>query len=211
MDYTTYLTSEHLKPKLMAVVNGLTQPLNDLMSMNLDLNVNTASGYMLDIIGSWVGVSRRLQIPLDVLAQYDNTSRGWDSEYVWFSNVQQPSSSFTILSDNQFRQLIQVTIVKNYYDGTAITAYMAMEAFKNTVLLGFIDNGDMSVTVIVDNNTTDPVIKQLLTNGTLNFMPFGVKVKGYETNNVGLIFAWDIENNPLFAGWDGGRWGNTLT
>lgn len=208
MDYTTYLTSEHQQPKLQAVVTGLTQPLNDLQSLNLDLNVQTAQGYMLDIIGQWVGVSRKLQVPLDILAQFDNTSRGWNSNYVWFSNIAQPASTFTVLSDNQFRQLIQVTIMKNYYNGTSFNAYEAMRVFNDTVLLGFVDREDMSVDVVIDNNTTDPVIQLLLTNGTLNFMPFGVRVNSYTTNNIGSIFAWELDN-PEFQGWDTGYWANT--
>ena len=207
MDYTTYLTSEHQVPNFQSIITGLTTPLNDLQSLNIDLDVNTATGSLLDTIGAWVGVSRILTQPLDVQLLWDTSGRTWDSLYSWVAEGT-PISGITVLDDATYRNIIKFTIIKNHYDGTKQTALTAFSALSSSELIDFEDVGNMSINVILLGSILDTITISLITNGYLSFAPFGVNGGYLETSrDSSPMFAWG-NNSEYFGGWDTSSWAN---
>lgn len=207
MDYTTYLTSEHQVPNLQAIVTGLTQPLNDIQAIDIDLNVNTATGYFLNVIGAWVGVSRKLPTPLDAQLLWDTPNRNWDSLFSWVAEGT-PINGIVYLDDNTYRNLIKFTIAKNYYDGTKQGAINVLSNLYTTDIISIEDMGNMMMNVIVIGSLYDTITLALLENGYLNLAPFGVG-NGYleVSRDTNLMFSWD-NNTEYFGGWDTSSWAN---
>ncbi|HET8689328.1 MAG TPA: DUF2612 domain-containing protein [Methanosarcina sp.] len=205
MSYTSYLTSENQQPNFLAIVNNLTIPFTDIQGMNVDLNVNTATGAMLDIIGEWVGISRYLPVPIDIVLLWDNTSRTWDSGYIWANESTSPTG-LTRLDDTSYRFVIKFEILKNHYDGTKQTAYNILSTLLSTSSIVIEDTLSMSMNVIIAGATLDTITQALLTGGYLNFAPFGVRQQYIVTpSQSGLMFAWDNLTAP-FGGWDTAYW-----
>jgi hypothetical protein len=172
--YTDYITSEHQKPNLLAIVNGLTQPFDDIEQLSLDLNINTATGYMLDILGGWIGQSRALQAPIQLSpTQWDTLLYGgWDTG-VWYNEFD-VLTTISLLDDADYRFLLILKIAQNHFDGTAATAYKILNLFGAPATI--VDNQDMSCTITF-LITLSLIQKALISQKIVNLAPFGVSVQ----------------------------------
>ncbi len=205
MSYTSYITSGNQTPNFLAIVDKLTQPFLDLQGLNVDLDINTATGTMLDIIGEWVGVPRQLSAPLDIALLWDTVGRTWDSSYIWGDETASNSGIVT-LDDTSYRFVIKFQILRNRYDGTKATAYEIISTLSTGTAIILEDAMNMTINVIVALASLDTITQALLTSGYLNFAPFGVKTNYYITpSHDGLMFAWD-RSSTAFGGWDTSYW-----
>ena len=150
MDYSTLITSEHQQPNFLSIVSGLTNPLgvtqSDLLAM--DLSINTAIGWQLDLIGEWVGVNR------SVLLQGD----------------------LRTLNDDQYRTYLSMQIIANAWDGTKESAYKALASLNLYTVgdLKIIDNLDMSFVFCLQYTALDGFLIELILNGIIPLRPLGV-------------------------------------
>ena len=215
--YLALVTTEHSqRPKfiagLSAVIDGLAGAQATLEGLIRDFDVDTAVGVQLDIIGLWVGVSRRVDVPLaDVYFTWDDTAQtGWDSS-VWQGPFD-PDSGLVELPDDSYRLLLKARIAANSWDGSIPGAYRVWrEAFGDGSTIIIQDNQDMSMVIGVANTQLSTVSRALLVGGYIPIKPVGVRVRYYAIPvDDGPLFVWDVDNDAL-AGWDEGAWPLELT
>lgn len=174
--YTGLITSQHnTKPKFMATVAALVQPLVDtqvcIAQIPSDFDIDHAVGVQLDIVGLWVGVSRI---------------------------INSLSGQF-LLSDDTYRILLKTRIAANHWDGTmeGITNILSILFAGYDIFV--IDNFDMSMVVGIFNLAPDSELMSVFLGGYVPLKPVGVRVN-YAFNP---IFGLDYENNYI-AGLDVG-------
>lgn len=217
-DYVALITPEHAdKPIFVAVIRALTQGFVDninLMSSFKDLyDLDQAVGEQLDAVGLWVGISRRLTVPLtNVYFSWDSTALlGWDSGS--WQGAFDPSTGIVSLPDDAYRTLIRAKIAANNWDSTLIGAEnIWSQVFAGSNSQIFIqDKQDMSMIVGFTGDPLDAVQQALLTSGVFPLKPAGVRINFYAIPaNTGPMFAWDVDTTNL-KGWDTGSWAQEIT
>jgi len=121
-DYVNLVTNQHRdKPNFIASLRALTQGFVDnliaLLAMPPAFDLDTAVGDQLDAIGLWVGITRRVSVPISgVYFTLDDPALGFDAG-VWFG-AGDPSEGLVDLDDFTFRLLIRAKIGANRWDGT---------------------------------------------------------------------------------------------
>jgi hypothetical protein len=165
------ITSQHRdKPNF---VSWISLPLNLIDSVNNvditnSLDLDSAIGVQLDILGAIIGVKREL-------------------------DFQPTGGESPILDDATYRLALKAKIVKNQWDGTIEQLYASWgEIFPNIDLI-IKDNQDMSVVMIVVGMAIS-LEQDLVRNGYVMPKPEGVSVSYefgdimYETTYFGNIF-----------------------
>lgn len=121
-DYVNLVTNQHRdKPNFIATLRALTQGFVDnliaLLAMPPAFDLDTAVGVQLDAIGLWVGISRRVSVPISgVYFSFDDPALGFDAG-VWYG-AGDPSEGLVDLDDFTYRLLIRAKIGANRWDGT---------------------------------------------------------------------------------------------
>jgi len=216
-DVTPYLdriTSEHRsKPKFIAMVGGVLQPLADSQGLLNTLialyDLDVAVGVQLDVIGKWIGQSRNLSVPLTgVYFSFDTAGVGFD-QGTWHGPFD-PVNDVVTLPDDAYRTLLRATIAANGWDGTIGGAYAAWNILFAGTGFGILiqDLGDMHMLFGLTGPLPDAVTVALLEGGYLSLKPAGVQVDAYLTPSVPdtPYFGFDAENTNV-AGFDTGAWG----
>jgi hypothetical protein len=184
-DYVALLTSEHRsQPNFEATVRTMTQGFADSIDMLRGLlaqfDLDVAVGDQLDTIGLWVGVTRRVPVPIaDVFFTWDGTvATGWKRGQ--WKGLFDPAEGIVSLSDSDFRLFIRAKIAVNAWNGTAeqMADILAFLFGEGAVVMR--DNQDMTIRVIYDDSALSSVQAALLTNDLLLLRPAGVLVT-YET------------------------------
>ena len=209
-DYCGLVTHEHRKPKFLAWIAALVQPFVDLQVLAASLpaayDLDTAAGAQLDQVGIWIGVTRKLLVPITgVFFAWDTPGVGWNQGQ-WRGPYQTGDMLFS-LGDDDYRLLLKARIASNSWDGTIPGAYdvweIAFAALPQQFLM--LDNQDMSVSIIVIGSPLTNVQRSLLLSGELDLKAAAVRIKGYYFLPRGPIFTWDIDAG-LSGGWDQGSW-----
>ena len=214
-DYLALVTSEHNeRPRYVATVTATVSPYSKLFavfqSFIVEFDIDTAVGVQLDILGEWVGRSRRISTPLDgVYFAWDGSALvGWDSG-VWKGEFD-PDTGIIDLPDDAYRTLLKAKIAANSWDGTIPGAYDVWESIFVDSFLVIQDNQDMSMTVGIAGVSLSALDQALLINGYIPLKPAGVRVSYYAiTPTPGKLFGWDVSGDA-YAGWDEGQWAYEL-
>lgn len=203
MDYTTLITSQHRnKPKFNALVdltaNGVGGIGAVITSMQSLFDVDTATGEQLDTIGLWVGVSRRLEVPLNVFFSWNTNSLGWN-EGQW-NGAHQAGTTTILLDDDTYRRLMKTVIRANHWDGTLVQYQEIMQTFFPDNIFRAVDNQDMTMTLFV---VTGPPLSnidvQMLTTGPLSkIKPAGVGI------NIEAPYNFGFSESPTSSGFNQG-------
>ena len=178
--YTDLITSEHAKaPKFIAKIGISTDPFiqvqASLAGMPNGFDLDRAVGAQLDAVGLWVGVSRRVAVPITwVYFSWDKPGLGWN-EGVWKGRFD-PADGLIVLDDGSYRLLLRAKIAANHWDGTLPGAVAAFAPLfpSNTVVID--DNQNMTMTISVSGPPLTPIQEALLTGGYLTLKPVGVGV-----------------------------------
>ncbi|MCA7083380.1 DUF2612 domain-containing protein [Cupriavidus sp. DB3] len=214
-DYTGLITSEHnQRPKFMAVVAALAQPMVDLMnvlgSMPGKFDLDKAVGVQLDDVGRWVGISRIIRTPLtDVYFSLDIDGLGFD-QGIWKGPFD-PDTGLTTLDDDTYRLVIRAKIGANHWDGTMEGSVAILNSIFGDDTHVFIqDNQDMTMTIGIAGQQPSAVFLALVAEGYIPLKPEGVRVNLIivSTDNA-PIFGFDVQNN-FISGFDSGAWGKPL-
>ena len=146
-----------------------------LVPVYFDLDL--ASGAQLDVIGEWVGLSRRLSIVLDnIYFSWDSLDayKGWDAGK--WKGLYENDAGATLLPDDLYRALIKAKILANHWDGTIAQAYKVWkEALPNGQSVTIFDNQDMTMTTTI--GSTPPLTATeiaVINSGVFNLKPVGV-------------------------------------
>lgn len=180
-EYLSLITSEHAnKPKFVATVTASVSPFAKIQQVMRgfisDFDVDTAVGVQLDIVALWVGVTRRIGVPIEgyYFSWDDVVSDGWDNG-VW-KGIGDPDAGFTILPDDMFRSLIKAKIQANHWRGDKAGAYdIINQALSVDNVVKIVDNQNMTMTVQVQANVLPAVEKAIVMAGYLPIKPAGVQ------------------------------------
>lgn len=215
-DYTGLITSEHnQRPKFMAVVAALAQPMVDLInvlgSMPAKFDLDVAVDAQLDDVGRWVGISRHVSVPLtDVYFSLDTDGLGFD-QGVWKGPFD-PDTGLTDLDNDTYRLVIRAKIGANHWDGTMESTVAILNSiFSGDTHVFIQDNQDMTMTIGVSGTPPSAVfLAALLKGGYIPLKPEGVRVDlVIVSSEDGPLFGFDVQNE-LIAGFDAGAWGTPL-
>lgn len=182
-EYTNLVTSQHAdKPKFMASIALVGQGFADIRNAAESLipafDLDQAQGDQLDTIGLWVGIGRRIQVPITgVYFSYDIAGVGLD-QGVWKGKFD-PDTGVVVLDDGTFRILIRAKIAANHWDGTLGTISTVLNAvFANTgTTVYVVDNGDMSITFNFSGAGAYPLLRAVIQGGYIPVKPAGVQAK----------------------------------
>lgn len=214
--YTGLITSEHAnKPKFNAMVFAVAQCFvaqqNALDSFIPSFDLDQAVDDQLDTIGLWVGIGRRVRVPLtSVYFSLDIAGVGFD-QGVWQGPFD-PSTGVTVLDDGTYRILIKAKIGANHWDGTlGASAAILNQVFPSGTNVFIQDNQDMSMTIGVSGMIPSAVMLALLKGGYIPLRPEGVLLNQVIVTSIGgaSIFGLDMANQYV-SGLDSGAWATPL-
>lgn len=179
-EYVALITSEHTdKPKFVATVTASVSPFAKLQQVMRgfvsDFDVDTATGVQLDIVGLWVGILRKIAVPIeDYYFSWDDVvADGWDNG-VW-QGIGDPSSGFVNLPDDLYRSLIKAKIQANHWKGDINGAYDIIDqALSVDGAVKIQDNENMTMTVKVQSGVLPAVEQAIVMAGYLPIKPAGV-------------------------------------
>lgn len=215
-DYLDLLTSEHGdRPRFAATVSAVVRPLVEQMTLLAGLpaqfDLDGAVGDQLDIVGQWVGISRRIRTLLtDVYFSLDNEHLGFE-QGVW-KGPHDPDTGLTRLDDDTYRLVIRARIGANHWDGTLARGSEILNGIFGGGTHAFIeDHQDMSMTIGITGKIPSAVYLALLAEGYIPLKPEGVRVDYVIVTPVDgvSLFGFDMENEYV-AGFDEGAWGNIV-
>jgi len=189
--YTQLVTAEHAdKPKFMAMVAAVTgcfaAAQNFSESMPDEFDLDDAVGAQLDILGLWIGISRRIKVPVtNVYFSWDTAGVGWD-QGVWLQNGD-ASSTISVLDDDTYRLVLRAKIGANNWNGSTIDAAPILsDIFGDSGTYAQIyDNGDMSFNVYILGPKPSALKMALISGGYIPIKPAGVHI------NFGIGFTLD--------------------
>ncbi|WXG60534.1 DUF2612 domain-containing protein [Campylobacter concisus] len=109
------------------------------------LNIDTASGYALDLVGRHVGVSREQQnLILKDFFAFTQTEKKQGFNKGKFYRLGNSLKGSFYLNDSDYRFLIKAKIIKNYQTGTLENSYKSLEFLLGAGNFIF-DNYDMTL------------------------------------------------------------------
>lgn len=212
-DYISLITSEHRsKPKFSAMVKAVTDTFGGtydfLEALPQQFDIDTAVGTQLDIIGLWVGLSRKIKTPLQVYFSFDVDGLGFDQ-----GNIQgpfDPDTGLVSMDDETYRVMLKARIGANTWNGTTpvlIDIYALVFDGTNTAVF-IVDNQDMSVDFYAAGAEPSALMIELLKGGYFPLKPSGVRINNYTKSSVigAPTFGFDIENEYI-SGFDVGAIG----
>lgn len=191
--YSNLITSEHnQKLKFMAVIEVIAGAAADAVVntqiIQPSFNLNTAVGAQLDVLGKWIGQSRKIDNILvigffgfsevstglpdglqETFGELTNPSIGG----IWF-NLGQADSGSTILADPAYLTILKAKIVKNQWNGTVSGIEEALQ-FIVGVACSIADTGNLTLSINVPLPIT-PLEEALLESLDLIPRPAGVAI-----------------------------------
>jgi hypothetical protein len=217
IDASRLVTSQHRnQPKFMAVVEALTRATEQVRAatkrLTDDFNIDTAVGAQLDMIGLWVGITRRLSVPITgAFFSFNVTGLGWNQAN--WKGPFEATEGITVLDDETYRAVLKAKIGANYWDGTneSLNRIGSFALSGLGVQCYVIDNMDMSVTVLILGQPTQALL-QLIQRGVCPPKAAGVRVNEYLVIAPGTFprFALSEPTTELLAGLDIGSFGPPL-
>ncbi|WP_315809505.1 DUF2612 domain-containing protein [Pseudomonas sp. C9-3] len=214
-DYVGLITTEHSdKPKYMAMVEAVVQPMIDALNASqglpVDFDLDQAVGAQLDVVGLWVGISRNVNAPLSgVYFSLDVVGLGFD-QGAWKGPFD-PDTGIISLDDETYRTLIRAKIGANRWDGTLGQSKEILDLiFSGDTHVFIEDRQDMSIVLGISGEIPSAVFLAMLTGGYIPIKPEGVRMSVYVVTSVSgaPIFGFDM-NNEYVGGFDVGAWGGS--
>lgn len=218
--YTELITNYHAtRPLYVQHVDLSTRPLNDtastLQALINAFDIDAAVGEQLDILGEWVGRSRKVSEPIvGVYFSFDTDDIGFD-QGVW-RRAYDPDSGFVDLSDEAYRMVLRTKIAINQWDGQndSLPGILDFATAGSGLRMQIVDNQDMTISVLIYPETSmDSVSREVLAvirQGYLTVKAAGVYSGEIIYPSVGKqFFGFDIENEYI-TGFDTGAWEASL-
>lgn len=191
------------KPRARATAKLLNDEVyktfDDAIKVAEILNIDTASGYALDLVGRHVGVSREQQnlILKDFFAFTQAEKKQGFNKGEFYRLGNSLKGSF-YLNDSDYRFLIKAKIIKNYQTGTLENSYKSLEFLLGAGNFIF-DNYDMTLNLVLKNAKTTQFLINLIFKNDILARPVGVglsviliadkKCFGFKQNEANLAFG----------------------
>lgn len=216
-DYTGLITSAFkVQPKFVAVVDALTKPFGQIGDVAINLpvafSIDTGIGAQLDVIGLWVGISRRQAVPIpNSFFSWNTAGLGWN-EANW-KGPYTPTEGIVDLDDETYRAVLKAKIGSNYWDGSnAQLNQIGQAALADLGVTVFaLDNLDMTSTVYILGAPTKVLI-ELIKRGVAPPKTAGIGITGYilASSPGAPFFALSVTTTSLVGGLDFGSFGDPV-
>lgn len=177
-DYTDLITSEHNKqPNFMAVVAASIQPfvdgLNTIESIVAAYDLDIAAGNQLDVLGIWIGLSRRLRVPIpNVYFSFNIAGLGFN-QGVWYSPGD-PLEGVISMDDATYRIMLKAKIAANTWTGSLEDANLKLQNIFAGGSVVLKDNFDMTQEFILSGDAPSVLFETLVEQGYIQLRPAGV-------------------------------------
>lgn len=163
------------------------------------LNIDTASGYALDLVGRHVGISREQQnLILKDFFAFTQTEKKQGFNKGEFYRLGNSLKGSFYLNDSDYRLLIKAKIIKNYQTGTLENIYKSLEFLLGAGNFIF-DNYNMTLNLVLKNAKTTQFLINLIFKNDILARPVGVglnviliadkKCFGFKQNKANLAFG----------------------
>lgn len=187
--------------KFMALLQAICAPLVDDIDTMLELrellSIDRASGDILDKIGEWVGLARRVEIPIpNAYFSFDVYAKGWD-EGGW-KGPYVASEGVVVLDDATYRAALRLKVKCNHWRGR-ILDYEGLDVALEHGAVSQIrvrDAQDMTMSVKIIGAPLSAQLRFLIENRDLIPRPAGVQITSYVYIDAGSV---------------GGLWEDSLT
>ena len=191
------------KPRARATAKLLNDEVyktfDDTIKVAEILNIDTASGYALDLVGRHVGVSREQQnLILKDFFAFTQTEKKQGFNKGEFYRLGNSLKGSFYLNDSDYRFLIKAKIIKNYQTGTLENSYKSLEFLLGAGNFIF-DNYDMTLNLVLKNAKTTQFLINLIFKNDILARPVGVglnviliadkKCFGFKQNKANLAFG----------------------
>lgn len=191
------------KPRARATAKLLNDEVyktfDDAIKVAEILNIDTASGYALDLVGRHVGVSREQQnLILKDFFAFTQAEKGQGFNKGEFYRLGNSLKGSFYLNDSDYRFLIKAKIIKNYQTGTLENSYKSLEFLLGAGNFIF-DNYDMTLNLVLKNTKTTQFLINLIFKNDILARPIGVglnviliadkKCFGFKQNKANLAFG----------------------
>lgn len=136
---------QDVKAKFLAEITVNLQPYVDsqdlLSSLPYQFDIDYAVGAQLDVVGSWVGRSRFVKIPIpNAFFSFGIKGLGWGQGY--WKGPYDGGDGLVQLPDDIYRRLLYAKRASNMWDGTELGAEAVVRTFfSDPATLVFIDDG----------------------------------------------------------------------
>lgn len=180
-DYLDLLPAQHRnQPRYSKTVAENIAPMVLMQRLSADtiqtISVDDSNGVQLDWIGLWVGVSRRIPLPIsDVYFSWQvSVPTGWQAG-IW-RGAYSAGTALHDLPDNYYRRIIRAKIQANIRRRTTEDIYAIFDAAfpENTITIT--DNLDMSMVVNYTISEFDPFGIALIENDLIPIKIAGVGI-----------------------------------
>lgn len=166
------------KPKALGTIKAIYKE-TDLTFQNTIkiadiLNIDTATGYALDLVGRHIGVSRVL--PTAIAKEYfgwledDSTLSFGVGEFYRYGDA---LSASVVLNDNDYRFFIRAKITKNYQNGTIENIVKSIQ-FVVGNNSNVIDIQNMTMNIIVNSDNLNSLTLYAISKMDILVRPVGV-------------------------------------
>lgn len=178
--YTELISNYHASKVLFPQhVDLSTRPLIDintsLNSLVLAFDIDTAVGKQLDILGEWIGRSRRVNTPLSgIYFAFDTINLGFD-QGIW-QGPYDSDDGLLDLSDDIYRLVLKIKIGINSWNGQNDTLpEIINSAIEGSgIRIAIVDNQDMSISlwILGDPNVAMSELERMIFDSAINKGPF---------------------------------------
>ena len=120
------------KPNFTATIAATVSPFTDLQTffagLSQQFDIDVAVGAQLDIVGQWIGQSRKVSIPVaQPWFSWSVENRGWSQGYWKGPTIL--GNYISSLDDDTYRRLLYAKRIANYGDGQTDSAQAALNAY----------------------------------------------------------------------------------
>lgn len=158
-------------PNYLAIIRAIARTYDDqdaVLEYIGNLDVYTARGVWLDLIGSIVGASRRVDIELKYTyfgySNLDSVAAGYGKGRYWYYGA--PSSVSNLLGDEEYRKVILAKAAQNAGDCSHISVVEVMQVVLDTSKVFSFNGGNGNLDIMFEGAISDNML-ELIKSGKI--------------------------------------------
>lgn len=158
-------------PNYLAIIRAIARTYddqNEVLEYIGQLDVYTARGVWLDLIGSIVGVARRVDIDLKYTyfgySNLNQVAAGYGNWRYWYYGA--PSSVSNLLGDEEYRKVILAKAAQNAGYCSHIAVVQVMQAVIGTKSVFSFNGGNGNVDIMFEGSISENILA-LIKNGKI--------------------------------------------
>ena len=158
-------------PNYLSIIRAIASTYDDqgaVLEYIGKLDVYTARGVWLDLIGSIVGASRRVDIDLDYAyfgySDINAVASGYGNGRYWYYGA--PSSVSNLLADEEYRKVILAKAAQNAGDCSHVSVVEVMQAVLDTSKAFSFNGGNGNLDIMFEGGVSENILA-LIKNGKI--------------------------------------------